>query len=313
MNNNGFLTRAISGVVLLAIILLAGIIGGNILFFLTVFVSFVGLMELYKALGIYSKNTEKQNNNMLAYTGFIMTAVYFLVMAVGGILPPSMANAISFNFDNLFDTLMTVEFISTLTLIGRITWMLGYVVLSLVVLMGVYVFTFPKFDTKKVAYTLLGLIYVPVFMSFMYMTRTLTGGQMLIWLIFISSWICDTCAYLVGCSIGKHKLAPVLSPKKSIEGAVGGILGSIIVAFVYGYFVQYKLMGGVNNSVMYMIICGLGAVVSQIGDLAASAIKRNHDIKDYGTLIPGHGGIMDRFDSVIFVSPFIFILCIIIF
>jgi phosphatidate cytidylyltransferase len=102
--------------------------------------------------------------------------------------------------------------------------------------------------------------------------------------------------------IGKHKLAPVLSPKKSIEGSIGGIVGSAIVGAIFGTYLDNTL--GLNNFTLILaIVGGVGSVISQVGDLAASAIKRNHDIKDYGKLIPGHGGIMDRFDSVIFTAP----------
>ena len=108
--------------------------------------------------------------------------------------------------------------------------------------------------------------------------------------------------------IGKHKMAPVLSPKKSVEGAVGGVVGAVLLTLLYGLAFQDRM----NSSNVYLafmaLISGVGALVSMIGDLAASAIKRNYQIKDYGTLIPGHGGILDRFDSVIFTAPIIYFL-----
>ena len=110
-------------------------------------------------------------------------------------------------------------------------------------------------------------------MSFIFQTRISNDGAYTVWLIFISAWGCDTCAYLVGRAIGKHKMTPVLSPKKSIEGAVGGIIGSALIGALYG-----------------------------------TIFKRQYQIKDYGNLIPGHGGIMDRFDSIIFTAPLIYIL-----
>lgn len=132
----------------------------------------------------------------------------------------------------------------------------------------------------------------------------------MVWLIFISSWICDTCAYLAGMAFGKHKLAPVLSPKKSVEGAIGGVVGSAAVGALFGWLFLDKLFVGQNMVWVIALICGVGAVISQVGDLAASGIKRNHEIKDYGKLIPGHGGIMDRFDSVLFTAPIIYYLAI---
>ena len=187
-----------------------------------------------------------------------------------------------------------------------------YVFAVIVVMALIYVFTFNRFDFKQVSYAIVGALYTPLFVTSIFLIRCLSGGKYLFWLIFISSWICDTCAYLVGSSFGRHKLAPVLSPKKSVEGAIGGVAGSVIVAFLFGYFVQHKLFSGKNLAVEYMLICFVGACFSQVGDLFASAIKRNNDIKDYGHLIPGHGGILDRFDSVIFVAPIVYVLSLII-
>ena len=141
-----------------------------------------------------------------------------------------------------------------------------------------------------------------------YLTRELTHGIYLVWFIFISSWICDTCAYLSGMALGRHKLAPVLSPKKSVEGAVGGTVGSALVGALFAWIFLLPVRKDVSVVWVAAVICAAGAVISQVGDLAASAIKRNHDIKDYGKLIPGHGGILDRFDSVIFTAPVIYYL-----
>jgi phosphatidate cytidylyltransferase len=104
-------------------------------------------------------------------------------------------------------------------------------------------------------------------------------------------------------------MAPVLSPKKSIEGGIGGVLGAALLGAIYA--VAINRFGSASADVLtYALICGVGGIISQIGDLAASAIKRNHDIKDYGKLIPGHGGILDRFDSVIITAPIIYYMAI---
>ena len=151
-----------------------------------------------------------------------------------------------------------------------------------------------------------GLFYVAFMLSYVYQIRMLEQGAFLVWLVFICSWGCDTCAYCVGMLIGKHKMAPVLSPKKSIEGAVGGVVGAALLGALYALAVNH-FAAGTNASIgVYAAICAVGGLISQMGDLAASAIKRNHDIKDYGKLIPGHGGILDRFDSVIITAPIIF-------
>ena len=126
-------------------------------------------------------------------------------------------------------------------------------------------------------------------------------------LIFVSSWGNDTCAYLVGRAIGKHKMSPILSPKKSIEGLIGGIVGAGILGVVFGLIYNH-FMQVVHSVWIFALIGAVCALPAVIGDLAASAIKRNNDIKDYGKLIPGHGGILDRFDSIIFTAPIMYYL-----
>ena len=175
------------------------------------------------------------------------------------------------------------------------------IVALLIACMAIYVFEFPKCKTEQVMAAIFGTIYVAVMLSFVYLVRMGNNGAYNVWLIFLCSWGSDTCAYVFGVAFGKHKMAPVLSPKKSVEGAVGGVVGAILLGIIYAAATK----GGM---VEYAIICGVGALISMVGDLAASAIKRNQGIKDYGKLIPGHGGILDRFDSVIFTAPIIYFL-----
>lgn len=186
-----------------------------------------------------------------------------------------------------------------------------YMLLAIVfilLLMILFVFSFPGHTAEEIMAVFFGIFYVAVMMSYVYQTRMLADGLFVVWLIFISSWGSDTSAYCVGMLLGKHKLTPKLSPKKSIEGAIGGVVGAGVLGAVYGWFVQLAFGYAERTKIMLVVICCLGAIVSQIGDLAASAIKRNKDIKDYGKLIPGHGGILDRFDSVIFTAPIIYYL-----
>lgn len=178
----------------------------------------------------------------------------------------------------------------------------------LVAFMFLYVFTFPRYRAEQIMCAFFCVAYAPVMLSFIYLVRCLPYGAYTVWMIFISSWICDTCAYAVGILFGKHKLAPVLSPGKSVEGALGGIVGSALVGALYAYFLVEKVVSEQEVTWVFVLISAAGAVISQVGDLAASAVKRNHEIKDYGKLIPGHGGVMDRFDSVIFTAPMIYFL-----
>ena len=182
-----------------------------------------------------------------------------------------------------------------------------FMAVMLMMAAGVYVLQYPKFNTEQVFASILGLLYLPMMLSYVYQIRISEDGLYSLWLIFICSWGCDTCAYCVGMLLGKHKLAPILSPKKSIEGAVGGVVGAAILGAIYGAVVN-NLMVMENAQLYFAIICAVGAVISQFGDLIASGIKRQHGIKDYGKLIPGHGGVLDRFDSVIFTAPLIYAL-----
>lgn len=186
----------------------------------------------------------------------------------------------------------------------------GVVVLLFLAEMFVYVFCFPRYRAGQVMTAFFCAFYPGVLFSFIYLTRELNWGLYLVCIIFISSWICDTCAYLSGMAFGRHKLAPVLSPKKSVEGAVGGVAGSALVGALFSWLLLAPAAQDYNVIWLVAFISAVGAVISQVGDLAASAIKRNHEIKDYGKLIPGHGGIMDRFDSVLFTAPVIYYLSI---
>ena len=201
-----------------------------------------------------------------------------------------------------------VLFGAAMLLTKNMLWEMGALVLMFLACMFVYVFRFPKYHADQVMTVFFCAFYPGVLFSFLYLTRELTWGVYLVWLIFISSWICDTCAYLTGMAIGRHKLAPVLSPKKSIEGSIGGVAGSALVGALFAWIFLLPLTNQPETVWAVALISAAGAVISQVGDLAASAIKRDHQIKDYGKLIPGHGGIMDRFDSVLFTAPVIYYL-----
>jgi len=147
--------------------------------------------------------------------------------------------------------------------------------------------------------TLLGIFYC-VFFPFHIVLIDRSEYSILIWLVFLAAFGTDIMAYFVGMAIGRHKLCPKLSPKKSKEGAVGGVLGSVLFCGIFAYFVIPDMIAEC------MIISVVGSIVAQFGDLSASAFKRQMGIKDYGNLIPGHGGILDRFDSVYFTAPMIY-------
>ena len=188
-----------------------------------------------------------------------------------------------------------------------------FLIALLLLLLMFYVFSYPKFDINHVSMIFFGIIYVAVTFSFIYLIRERNElGKYFVWLVFISSWGSDTCAYCTGMLFGKRKLSPILSPNKTIEGAIGGILGAAILGAVYTYVMFNKINKDISYSCIRVgVACAIGAVISLIGDLTASAIKRDYNVKDYGNVIPGHGGILDRFDSVIFAAPALYFILII--
>ncbi|MDO5145784.1 MAG: phosphatidate cytidylyltransferase [Eubacteriales bacterium] len=182
------------------------------------------------------------------------------------------------------------------------------VLLVLILLFTVYVFTFPKYEISHVAITFFSLFYVTVMLSCIYRIRMLEDGGCLIVLVFLSAWGNDTLAYCAGRLFGKHKMSPVLSPKKTVEGAVGGVAGAGLLGAIYGCLAVNFIAAQYNLMLVFAVVCAAGGLISIVGDLGASAIKRNYGIKDYSNLIPGHGGILDRFDSIIFTAPIIYYL-----
>ena len=252
-------------------------------------------------------------------SGIVLVILSIVIVGRGGVLLYVTAGMIS--LVGLFDLyrVMKIEK-NPLGIVGYVTavayyglvWYEGqeYVILmaiaALMVLMGIYVFTFPRYRTEEVTVAFFGVFYAAVMLSYLYQVRAMADGIYLVWLIFFSSWGCDTCAYCAGMMFGKHKLVPVLSPKKTVEGAIGGVCGAALLGYLFACIYGSRMLEVGNPRVACAIACAIGAVISQVGDLAASAIKRNHDIKDYGHLIPGHGGILDRFDSMLFTAPAIY-------
>lgn len=266
-----FKTRLISSIVLVIIALVTILQGGYLLAAVLLFLALVAYRELMRACKLLGEGKKCNGLEMTGYAGIV---VYYLLM-----------------------TFTTERIYLFLT-----------VIMILAAFMFLYVFTFPKYRAEQVMCAFFNVAYAPVMLSCIYLVRSLPYGVYSVWMIFISSWICDTCAYAVGILFGKHKMVPRLSPKKSIEGAVGGVVGSALVGALYGYFIVEPVITEQKVTWVFVLISAVGAVISQIGDLTASAIKRNHEIKDYGKLIPGHGGVMDRFDSVIFTAPMIYLL-----
>ena len=266
-----FIKRAISAVTLVGLTIIAALTGGFVVWLLVGVFGICAAYELYKANGYLNS---EEGKSTLCYVGLFMGVPMYVLSA-------------------MVDYKLSIIACSFL---------------YLVILLAVYVFTFNKYKIADIAFMLFGFIYTIVALQFIAIIREcFDNGVYLVWLALIPPIASDTFAYCVGMLIGKHKMAPVVSPKKSIEGSVGGIIGAGLVTGIYGYFVSTKIsVGGgfVFACVILGIVCG---GISQVGDLAASAIKREKGIKDYGNVIPGHGGFLDRIDSIIYISPIVYV------
>ena len=173
-----------------------------------------------------------------------------------------------------------------------LNFIMAFVTISLFILFVL------KEDIKlaNISITIFSILYIP----FLFQHIIYLDGNIYIWLIFITAWGTDTFAYLAGNLFGKKKLCPNLSPNKTIEGSLGGVLGSILLTILFSKYLNLPNLWGL------IILSILGAIIAQFGDLAASKIKRITGIKDYGFIIPGHGGILDRFDSILFTAPLVY-------
>ena len=197
-----FRTRLLSGILLMIIALVTLIRGGNLLFFVLLVISLIGMTELYKVFGIEKKPP--------GVAGYIAAVAYYGLLYFEQQLPGD-----------------------------KMIWFMMLFMAFLICEMATLVFVYPKYNTQQIFAAFFGLFYVTVMLSYIYQTRLLEGGIFTVWLVFVCSWGCDTCAYCVGMLIGKHKMAPVLSPKKSIEGGIGGILGAALIGVLYALAINH--------------------------------------------------------------------------
>lgn len=173
-----------------------------------------------------------------------------------------------------------------------------------VVLFAILLRCHEKMGFAELAGAYFGGILIPyLLMSLIRMfTMIEANGKVYILIPLLAAWGSDTFALFAGMAFGKHKLAPVISPKKTIEGSIGGVVGAVVLMVLYG--IAANALADAGLSILLCVAIGLfGAVLGQVGDLSFSIVKRKSGIKDYGKIFPGHGGVLDRFDSVIFVAP----------
>ncbi|MGI6123504.1 MAG: phosphatidate cytidylyltransferase [Acetivibrionales bacterium] len=277
------LRRIISGIIAGAILIVLMLLPPYVLALTALVASIIGLFELSNAL--------KQKNIHIDMFVSIVSAVVIMGKAYGVTIPVDIFPGLSEFFTKAFavENLNAFFYILALYLFCRI------------------IFDRTNCHIEDIAYTLLGIVYIPFLLSFAVMIRNLERGFEFIWLVLIGSMMTDIFAYFVGVSIGKTKIIPHISPKKTVEGSIGGAIGCMLIMILYGAIIMNRqdvAPISLHHFAIMGLLCG---VVAQLGDWAASAIKRYTAIKDFGNLIPGHGGIMDRADSILFVSPLVYI------
>lgn len=263
-----FKKRILTALIGVPVIILILLGSKSVMTFVVMLASLIGLYEYYKTVGLLQ-------HRGLCVMGYMAS----IVISAGLNLPTEVLLVLVFLF-------MAALFVMMLT-------------------------EKPAVGVVHIGMLIFGLIYIPYFMSHIIYIRSMAYGNFYVWLVFAGAFLTDTCAYFVGCLLGRHKLCPTISPKKTIEGAIGGLFGGGLAFVVYGVianslFGQY--LGGARFSLLWLFLLGLiAAVASEIGDLVASSLKRQFNIKDFGNIFPGHGGMLDRCDSIILVAPIIFL------
>lgn len=258
--------RILSSVILFPVLAYIIFKGGILLKFGTIFVSILGMYEFYRV--VFKKM------NFIHYLWFLFAIIYIILLKTA--------------FFNFIDLIFVI-----------------FLFVSLVYM----VFKHKNICIKDISVVFFGFFYIAGMFSTIYLIRNFNDGKFTVWVPFLAAWGSDIGAYFVGKTFGKHQLSPLLSPKKTLEGALGGILFSVLLCGIYGLFIynfsaayQKLCQNEVNSILIFSIIGFIGSVFAQLGDLTASSIKRQFNVKDYGKFMPGHGGILDRFDSLIFTS-----------
>ncbi len=255
-------------------------------------------------------------------SGFILFPIVFLTIFLGGtILKFALLFASLVALFELFKAIygehQNINYISfAFTLVFYLVFLntnlpIDFLVIIYCMILFCYlVLKYPSINFHDVSIALFAVLYIPVLFSYVYRIREMENGIFYVWLVLISAFATDTFAYFTGVFLGKNKLIPHLSPNKTIEGSVGGIVGTILTSIIFA--LVYNACFDTSFNVLYVALVGfVCSIFAQFGDLTASSIKRVTEVKDFGDLIPGHGGILDRFDSILFTAPVLYILLLI--
>lgn len=263
--------RILSGIVGLPLVAILLIFGNK--YVIDVFIAIIAMMSMYEYI-----TSGKQKVNIIKSISYIsVLAIAFTHVGINYI-PNQIINSII---------------------------MLALPVIILICMLFVII-TNMKITVKDAAFTVFGIAYIVGFSIYIPIIYGMKNGLMLIVYLLIASWGTDIFAYCVGKKFGKHKFSKV-SPNKSIEGCIGGTVGSVVISLIYTVIINYCFSLNISY-IGILIITIVLSIIGQIGDFTASSIKRYFEVKDFSNLIPGHGGMLDRVDSVIFMAPFAYFL-----
>lgn len=272
------LSRIIVGA-LVIISMLVIIASGNLVFTVSMgIICLCSLFEMYKTIDVFKKD------RVLANIGIIYAVCIVLSCIIG-----------------VYKNILTFDYFSKIFMIATSIYMIAIGICK--------VLRFDKIDYSLLTSQFFTTIYISLMYMHLVLIRQLECGNILALMTILIAWVTDTFAYFSGRFFGKHKLIEKVSAKKTVEGAIGGTLLCVIIMVILA-----KICAYFNYKVSYINIAVLslfGAVVSQFGDLIASCVKRQYDKKDYGNILLGHGGFMDRFDSVLLVAPVVYYICLI--
>jgi len=267
------IASGIAGIVLLFIVVWSGKL---VLGFSVFLLSVLGLLEFYTAVS-------KAGYKPVKFIGYIASLYMFLVCSREPLKSVGIDVQFLYSYRSGFLAVFSV----------------------MLVLFCYIIFLNNNYNIFDISVTVFSIFYIVFLFSFVVLVRNMINGFYYVWLVFIGAFATDTFAYFTGYLFGKHKLLPEISTKKTVEGSIGGIAGCAAVMGGYGLYLNS--VGLDSISIPHFIILGLiCGVISQIGDWAASAIKRFVKIKDYGNIMPGHGGVLDRFDSILFTAPVVY-------
>jgi phosphatidate cytidylyltransferase len=268
--------RIISGIVAVALVTCLMFLGKEVFHIVSVILAFITLNELFDAF-------EAKGYKPLRIAGYL-ACVCLLFGSIG------MWNRIDYRW-----LINTIDFTDVRTIL--------YV--ALILMLTIMVFSKGKFSVADLSFTILCSFYICFLFWYVMLLRDLPSGMYVVGFVIIGAVSTDTFAFFVGTLFGRNKLLPDVGPKKTVEGAIGGILGCVVMFLLYGLIFKEFIF---DVSIIKLLIMGVACgFVSEIGDLAASAIKRFCGIKDFGKMIPGHGGILDRLDSILILAPLIYI------